>query len=362
MRTNTPIYSSPVSSTHKSPSSLTTYTLSPSGAVNGPIKVKPSANDMKDTSTVRIANPNFRKLNVEATDDFVAPVAKLSQWLASDPTKPKKEFLTVRKGNNIIAKSNTFEKQTIAFGTKKQMLQEVAEKKVVTDNRKQFEEGVGKESFKKTAVEAEKVIMEAKVVVATEASTEPEVDAVTEAVAAISVAVVDKEVVSADAQLEAMEELAEVKVAEASIVDTAEKMAETESQEVAVVEEKATEKKEETAVTKFAVAEKVAAVEKKVASPAFVVKKKATPPVVADEKTFEQAKAEFDSGKPSSVQLRKQKIEEMEREARRRANNPYGLMKSSWKRPHPSRGLPSDAWKRTFQGNLPPKKTFAELP
>ena len=59
---------------------------------------------------VRIAKPNFRQFQVEATDNFKAPVAKLAQWLANDPTNQKK-FLLIRKGQNIIDKSQRYEIQ-----------------------------------------------------------------------------------------------------------------------------------------------------------------------------------------------------------------------------------------------------------
>jgi hypothetical protein len=63
----------------------------------------------------------------------------------------------------------------------------------------------------------------------------------------------------------------------------------------------------------------------------------------------------------TKVQQRKEKFERMEKESRRRSG-PYGLLKPTWKRVHPTRGLPSDAYMRTFQGNVAPKKTLAELP
>ncbi|KAG7343960.1 hypothetical protein IV203_021968 [Nitzschia inconspicua] len=341
MRYNTPISrpSSPLSSAHKeAPKSLTTYSLSSAGSKKGPIKVKPSTNDMKDTSTVRIANPKFRQHNVEATDDFSAPVAKISQWLASDPTKPKKEFLTVRKGNNIINKSNKFEKQTMAFGEKKQQLQEIAEKTIVTDNRKQFEQGaVNKDNDKVAIIEK----MEAKV----EHLVEPTADLelVTDILAAASVKEEGEIMISAEAST-GDEFSMEVEVGTESM--------EPEAVEAPIMDGEDKEMSGATIPVKIVFKAKEVAIEMNEDSPTLVT----------DKKNFEQAKAEFDSGKPNSVQMRKQKLEEMEREARRRANNPYGLMKSSWKRPHHSRGLPSDAWKRTFQGNLPPKKTIAELP
>lgn len=47
--------------------------------------------------------------DVEATDEGYASVAKLSQWLAGDPTSTKKKK-HVRRGRNVINKSRTFEK------------------------------------------------------------------------------------------------------------------------------------------------------------------------------------------------------------------------------------------------------------
>eukprot|EP00980_Cylindrotheca_fusiformis_P001512 scaffold346_cov116-Cylindrotheca_fusiformis.AAC.26 len=47
---------------------------------------------------------------VEATDDSVASVAKLSQWLASDPTAAKKTAASVRKGRQVSYKARNFER------------------------------------------------------------------------------------------------------------------------------------------------------------------------------------------------------------------------------------------------------------
>ncbi|KAL7570433.1 hypothetical protein ACA910_017265 [Epithemia clementina (nom. ined.)] len=48
--------------------------------------------------------------DVEATNEGYKSVAKLAAWLADDPTKPKKEVKTIRRGANVIAKSRTFDK------------------------------------------------------------------------------------------------------------------------------------------------------------------------------------------------------------------------------------------------------------
>ena len=53
--------------------------------------------------------PRINKKEVQATNDGYASVAKLSAWLADDPTS-KKKMLHVRKGRNVIAKSRQFEK------------------------------------------------------------------------------------------------------------------------------------------------------------------------------------------------------------------------------------------------------------
>ncbi|KAL3924055.1 MAG: hypothetical protein SGILL_001286 [Bacillariaceae sp.] len=81
-------------------------------------------------------------------------------------------------------------------------------------------------------------------------------------------------------------------------------------------------------------------------------------------KSFDEAKEAFGPGvaAPTKVQIRKQELEKKEAEARRRANNPLWMLKPSWKRPHPSKGKPSNSWARTLFGKRPPKKTLAELP
>jgi hypothetical protein len=51
----------------------------------------------------------MRPDEVQATNEGYASVAKLSEWLANDPTSTKKKK-HVRRGKNIISKSRTFEK------------------------------------------------------------------------------------------------------------------------------------------------------------------------------------------------------------------------------------------------------------
>jgi hypothetical protein len=307
MRFNTPISS--ISKDEQLSKTITMYSFmgTAGGGVDSTVSstvLKPSANDMKDTTTVRINNPKFRTHNVKATDNFSAPVAKLQMWLASDPTKPKKEYLTVRKGNNVIAKSNKFEKQTMAIGTKAKMLQDVAEKTIVTSNRKQFEKD-GNTRHKEGGV-AHPVVE----VIQEEPLYEPSIDGIT-----------------GEQNLE-------------------ESQPEVETTPLPSFEEYIMEEVEQDNTDGNG----------NKASPSF-----------EEKKTFAEALAEFqvDEDVPklmTSVELRKQKLEAMEHEARRRANNPYGMLQPSWGRPNPNRGLPSDAWNRTLKGTPPPKKTFAELP
>ena len=73
------------------------------------------------STVVRVDKPSFRKFNVEATDDFSASVAKLSKWLASDPTKKKKDYMLVRKGNNVVDKSQTYETQDLEACLRKKL-------------------------------------------------------------------------------------------------------------------------------------------------------------------------------------------------------------------------------------------------
>jgi len=48
--------------------------------------------------------------NVQATDDGYASVAKLSKWLANDPTRRQTKLKPLRRGANVIAKSRKFDK------------------------------------------------------------------------------------------------------------------------------------------------------------------------------------------------------------------------------------------------------------
>ncbi|CAB9496057.1 expressed unknown protein [Seminavis robusta] len=60
------------------------------------------------STPIRI-KPRVRPQEVQATDQGYASVAKLSAWLADDPTSTKK-VRHVRRGANVIAKSRKFEK------------------------------------------------------------------------------------------------------------------------------------------------------------------------------------------------------------------------------------------------------------
>lgn len=306
MRFNTPITSSHKVDHRSKTFTIYSFTGTPSGS-SGVVSagLKPSSHDMKDTKTVQIKKPQFRTHNVKATDNFSAPVAKLQAWLASDPTKPKKDFLTVRKGNNIIAKSNKFEKQTMAIGTKSHLLQDIAEKNVVTINRKQFESKVEEKKEEETTAKNDTV------------------DNV----------VVDesKQVLEPfDVEFDEGDPTGENQSGEFSFSFLEESITDDDLKGSSKDNEDTFEKHEEN-------------------------------------KTFSQALAEFqlDEDVPKllgTVELRKQKLESMEREARRQANNKYGMLKPSWGRPHPSHGMPSDAWNRSLKGTPPPKKTFADLP
>jgi hypothetical protein len=72
---------------------------------------KKTPEPMKHFTPMRI-KPKFKKEDVQATDDRHASVAKLSAWLAADPTSHKK-LIHTRKGRNVIAKSRQFEKDLV---------------------------------------------------------------------------------------------------------------------------------------------------------------------------------------------------------------------------------------------------------
>jgi hypothetical protein len=220
------------------------------------------------TTPVRIANPTFRRHNVEATDAYTAPVRNLARWLSDDPTRRRREFLTVRKGANVVARSEAFEKQqTAADETYPEPVRGVAVRGVVTANRKRFE------------VEAVQAIPPS-------STKNCESDPVE-----ITTKVVDEEVI-----IDTVDAIDVMDITAGVITD-----------------------------------------------------------IAADITATDLA--------PSTVQTRRAELERLDREARRRARNPYGdAMKPTWGRPHPNRGLPSTAWKRTLRGTPPPKRTLAELP
>ena len=54
--------------------------------------------------------PRIKRDEVQATNEGYASVAKLSEWLANDPTSTKKKNY-VRRGKNVISKSRNYEKE-----------------------------------------------------------------------------------------------------------------------------------------------------------------------------------------------------------------------------------------------------------
>jgi hypothetical protein len=88
--------SSSSSSSSKHPKPSDSFLSTSSSHLKQAVGTKHHARPIDEQSTtVQITNPKFRQLKVEATNEFSAPVAKLTQWLANDPTKPQKKFLQV---------------------------------------------------------------------------------------------------------------------------------------------------------------------------------------------------------------------------------------------------------------------------
>lgn len=78
----------------------------PAAAMIKRIMMDPKRQGMK--TPIRMV-PKYDKNEVQATDDRCASVAKLSAWLADDPTTTKK-VKQIRRGANVIAKSRQFDK------------------------------------------------------------------------------------------------------------------------------------------------------------------------------------------------------------------------------------------------------------
>jgi hypothetical protein len=70
---------------------------------------KDSTSRRKNYATPVRIMPKFEEQEVQATNDGYASVAKLSAWLADDPTSTKK-VKQIRRGANVIAKSRKFDK------------------------------------------------------------------------------------------------------------------------------------------------------------------------------------------------------------------------------------------------------------
>lgn len=80
--------------------------------------------------------PPIPKEDVQATDEGYASVAKLSAWLADDPTRTKKAR-PIRRGANVIAKSKQFDKELehVVFEEKVVPRANVANRKVWLEKR-----------------------------------------------------------------------------------------------------------------------------------------------------------------------------------------------------------------------------------
>lgn len=86
----------------------------PTSALKPSIPVAPHSTTKVPTEPRRNFTPvrkpkTTRQETIEATNDGYASVAKLSEWLAADPTSTKKKK-HVRRGRNVIARSRKFEK------------------------------------------------------------------------------------------------------------------------------------------------------------------------------------------------------------------------------------------------------------
>jgi hypothetical protein len=82
----------------------------PTASVQRSAVADKKAHDPKKYFATRMSlAPKFKNEEVQATDDGCASVAKLSAWLANDPTSTKKVG-RVRRGKNVITKSRMFDK------------------------------------------------------------------------------------------------------------------------------------------------------------------------------------------------------------------------------------------------------------
>lgn len=78
-------------------------------ATTAAVKAKGNNSFRSYTTPVRIQTKE-EAINVQATNDGYASVAKLSAWLADDPTRSKTKVRQIRRGANVIAKSRKFDK------------------------------------------------------------------------------------------------------------------------------------------------------------------------------------------------------------------------------------------------------------
>lgn len=368
--------------------------------------------------------PRIDKNEVQATNDGYASVAKLSAWLADDPTSTKK-LRHVRKGRNVIAKSRKFEKDMEGIIVEEAQISKGA----VSDKKKWLsgafhnddDKDIGGVRITKGAVSDRKKWLQgafreedqdgsvryARSEVggylggykgtpgrrqSNESSSRSEI-ITDDAASMMSVsdkkdwlknafkgtASVPSKFGSAGFPTKARSEVlhcrgdrrddissrAKKKWSELSARKLAEKKA---SVEVAPPE-KICEDEERTGPPE-ATTEILAAV----ASNVLVEPTTQTTKVLVDE---DRTQLDFSAARKillkrskengnelhilSKFHRRKEKFEKMERESRRRSG-PKGLLKPSWGVATPSKGRPSDAYTKSYVEDIAPKKSFEELP
>ena len=284
------------------------------------------------TTTVQIEMPNFRTFNVKATDEFKAPVAKLARWLASNPTKSPKKYLQVRKGQNVFEKSRNFEEviqqewgkdlniPNGAVSGKMHLFQSSKQERPAWNETTRV---VSTYSLHVDSVKGKK----------TEHLKNPAKDVRDD----------DGENVDAESPMPRDDDLSD-DVSPTSVL----LFEEASSFKINTKKNEPSELEDELA-TVF---------EDSLASDGETFNEQNSYSQLDFIQSQVEELAYYNTNK---VKMRKIALEKKERDFRSLCG-PYGMMKPTWKRCNPKLGQASDSYRRTLNGDVAPKKTFAELP
>jgi hypothetical protein len=340
---------------------------------------------------------SIRKEEVKATDEGYASVAKLSEWLASDPTSTRKKK-HVRRGRNVILKSRQFEKDqediiivenNISRGAvqdKKKWLQSAfraAEEELHDDDTSSMVSGGGRYAKSEIAGGAASYYNTSRFREVSRAKTSSVSDSQSEIItddAASSLSVADKKdwLKNAFSSSKTTTFTSPAKQGYAKAhTDVMHGRGQTRDEVASRAKMRFKERSNRKLLdaptpTKSSTPSKcdngMACEQEERANPptnlTLQIEEDTTP---VDFRAARDALVERSKMNGHKVQvvnkvyLRKKKYEKLEQEARRKSS-PHGLLKPSWDIADPSTGRPSNVYDKKFVSDIAPKKSFEELP